>query len=320
MKAAYYSSNGSPDVLEYGDVALPTLDPDRVLVRVSAVSIEGGDLYCRRLVRPTRAFHVGGYQAAGIVEAVGSSVTRFAPGDPVVAFDWHGSHAEFMAAPEASTYAVPEGLSLHVAATAPVTFGTAHDALFELTRVGAGDSVLIQGAAGGVGIAAVQLAAAAGARVIGTSSSADRLAELEKLGMSHGINYRTENIARKVMEVTGGVGVDVVVDMAGGGAVKDLMAALRYRGSLVAVGGTSGEATRFDFDQIVMAGITVHGLLFGKEMTKERVRTLIADVLARLAAGALSMPIARVFPLSRAADAHRYMETGRPFGRVILEP
>jgi NADPH:quinone reductase len=299
---------------------MPLLGPRRVLIRVHAISLERGDLYCRRFVSPSSHFHVGGYQAAGIVEAVGSDVVRFARGDHVVAFDWQGSHAEFMSAPEATTYAVPHELSLRVAATAPVTFGTANDALFQLAPLRPGESVLINGAAGGVGLAAVQLAAAAGAHVIGTSSSEDRLVALRALGMSHGINYRTDNIAQKVRELTDGAGVDLVLDMVGGSAVSDLLSALRYRGSLIAVGDMGGKPTQFDVGQIVMAGVSVHGLLFGKEMARNRVRSSMAETLVRLATEMLTMPIARVFPLAHAADAHFYLETGHPFGRIILEP
>jgi len=174
MKAVHYSINGGPDVMTYGDMPDPPVGPDTVLIAVEWISIEGGDLLNRQVTPPPHAPFVPGYQAAGIVTATGPDVRRLTVGDRVVGFNWSGSHAELFAVPERYAYPVPNGMDLRLAAIVPIAFGTAHDSLFEYGALQPGDHVLVQGAAGGVGLAAVQLAAQAGASVIGTAAGHDR--------------------------------------------------------------------------------------------------------------------------------------------------
>lgn len=320
MKAAYCSQAGGPEVLTYGDVADPVIGDGDVLVRVEAVSIEGGDVISRRIGQPASERHVVGYQAGGVVAAVGAAVTRFSPGQRVVAHAAFGSHAELFAAPEAQCFAVPDGVPMDVAATVPVTFGTAHDALFEFGKLAAGETVLIQGAAGGVGIACVQLAKRAGATVIGTAHGADRLERLRGLGLDHGIDYAREDIGARTKELTGGRGADLVVDMAGGKGLAQLLAALAYRGRFAAIGGSSGEFPVFTFRDLLAKNLTVIGVYLALEIGTSRIRDAIAAYYSGIAAGQLVMPIDRVFPLSQAAEAHAHVERGHPFGRVLLHP
>jgi NADPH:quinone reductase-like Zn-dependent oxidoreductase len=315
-----YSKNGSPEVLEYRDAPDPTLGPDQVLIRVKAISIEGGDLLNRRLVPPPSFPHIGGYQAAGIIEATGSDVTGLSVGQHVVAFNWAGSHAELFCVPTHYVYSLPESLDFELASTIPVPFGTADDSLFEFGGLAAGETVLIQGAAGGVGIAAVQLAGRAGATVIGTSSSDERLSRLRSLGMDHGINYRSEDIAERALELTGGKGVDLVVDLAGGNAVDDLFKAVRYRGRIAVVGASSGDLPSFGFFDIIRKSLTLAGVSFGREMHLPRVHRMLDGLIDEVATGKLHMPIDRTFPLSEAAAAHWYAEEAHPFGRVLMIP
>ncbi len=208
MKAAWYTENGGPDVMQYGDLPDPEVRADTVVIAVEWISIEGGDLLNRLVTPPRVKPFVPGYQASGTVVEVGSGVTRFKAGDRVIGFDWHGSHASLFAVPEKYCYPVPDDLDLKDASTIPVAFGTASDALFEFGRLQPGETVLIQGAAGGVGLAAVQLASKAGATVIGTASSDERLSKLKEWGLDHGINYRTQDIADVCRELTGNTGVD----------------------------------------------------------------------------------------------------------------
>lgn len=320
MKAAILTENGPPSVLRYAEVPDPVPGPGDVLVRVQAISIEGGDLLNRRLVPPPVAPHIVGYQAAGVVEAVGPEVTRVKVGQRVAAFNWAGSHAELMLTKETLVYPVPDGLDIETASTIPVTFGTADDALFEFGRLKAGETVLIQGGAGGVGLAAVQLAKAAGATVIATASGAARLERLRDFGMDHGIDYTTQDIAAEAMRLTDGRGVDLVVDLAGGGSVRKLMQAAAWRGRLAVVGASSGDLPSFPFFDIIGKSLTLCGVLFGREMHLPRAHELLARHFADAAAGKLRMPIDRRFPLAEAAAAHEYAERGHPFGRVLLIP
>jgi len=195
MKAVWYNENGGPEVLHYGELPDPAVGPKSVLIRVEVISIEGGDLLNRIHTPPRTAHFVPGYQAAGTVIAVGEEVTRFQPGDRVVGFDWNGSHADLFAVPEHYCYPVPEGMDLMLASVVPIAFGTAYDALFTYGALQPGETVLVQGAAGGVGLAAVQLAAQAGATVIGTASSTQRLTRVTALGMHHGIDYTSPRAA-----------------------------------------------------------------------------------------------------------------------------
>lgn len=318
MKAIHYARNGGPEVLEYGELSAPDIGSDTVLIAVEWVSIEGGDLLNRLVTPPPHVPFVPGYQAAGIVAATGDGVTRFKPGDRVVGFNWSGSHAELFAVPEHYAYAVPDGLELRLAATVPVAFGTASDALFEYGGLQRSETVLIQGAAGGVGLAAVQLAAQAGARVIGTASSSERLARIEPFGSHHGIDYRTENIATRCLDLTEGKGVDIVLDLAGGRGKDALIAALRPHGRYMVIGAATGELPSFGFFELIRHALCVHGVSFGRDMHTDRVRTLIADLFARMRDGTLTMPIDAEFALADAGAAHRHVAEHHPFGRVLL--
>ncbi|GGC33411.1 NADP-dependent oxidoreductase [Novosphingobium marinum] len=320
MKAAWYTENGGPEVLEYGDLPDPEVGAKTVLVRVEWISIEGGDLLNRIHVPPRTKPFVPGYQAAGIVEAVGAEVSRFAVGDRVMAFDWNGSHAELFAVPEHYAYAVPDGIDLRLASTIPVPFGTAHDSLFEYGDVAPGETVLVQGAAGGVGLSAVQLAAKAGATVIGTASGKDRLARIEPFGLHHGIDYTSEDIAERCREITGGKGVDMVLDLAGGRGKDKLVEALRPHGRYQVIGAAEGTLPTFNFFELIRKAMRVNGISFGRDMHTTRVRDMLADLTSKVASGELQMPVEREFPLSQVREAHTFVAEGHPFGRVLMKP
>jgi len=320
MKAAFRAREGSPDVLTYGQVPDPEIGPDTVLIQVHAISLEGGDLLNRRITPPASAHDVVGYQASGTVVAVGADVTRVRVGESVVGFHWNGSHAELFAVNEAHAYPIPEGFDLDIAATIPIAFGTASDALFEFGSLKENETVLVQGAAGGVGLAAVQLASQVGGRVIATASSAERLAALTEFGASVGINYLDDSISKVVLQHTHDQGADLIVDLAGGKSLDELMAAVRYRGRFSVVGASSGDLPSFQFMDILRKSLTLYGVFFGLEMATERAHRLIETIFARFEKGELRMPIARTFSLEDAVEAHRYAEQGHPFGRVIIKP
>lgn len=320
MKAAVYDRNGPPSVLRLQNVPDPVVGPGDVLIRVEAVSIEGGDMLHRRSVPPQAVPHVVGYQAAGTVLGVGEKVRRIHVGQRVVGFNWSGSHAELFLVPEHFAYPVPEGLDIRVAAAIPVTFGTADEALFGFGRLQPGETVAVQGGAGGVGLAAIQLAKATGATVIATATPGERLERLRALGVDHGIDYRQQDVAAELLRLTGGRGVDLLVDLVGGPAIKPLMAAIRYRGRLSVVGAASGEMARFGFLDIIGRSLSLFGVSFGQEMHLPRAHDIIGRHLAAAAAGRLRMPIDRTFPLAQAAQAHDHAQHGNPFGRVIMTP
>ncbi|HEY5053675.1 MAG TPA: zinc-binding dehydrogenase, partial [Solirubrobacterales bacterium] len=236
MKAAAIYENGPPDVLRYEDVADPVCPDGCVLVEVEAISIEGGDLLARAASPPPATPHIVGYLCAGTVREVGAGVESPAVGDKVVALGADGSHAEKRVVPAVMTWPIPDGLDPAVAACIPVALGTAHECLFTAGSLEQGQTALIHAGAGGVGMAAVQMAAQAGATVISTASSDEKLERLKPLGLDHGINYANESFVDRVRELTDGRGVDVVLDSVGGKNLVDSIEALAYRGTLVSVG------------------------------------------------------------------------------------
>ena len=198
MKAAVNHEAGGPDVLRYEDVPDPEPGDGDVLVRVEAVSIEGGDTLGRGETGGTDGRpHIVGYQAAGTVIAAGSAVVGLAEGDRVVTVGLDGSHAELRAVPESFCWPVPDGLAIEQAACIPIPFGTADDCLFEFGRLQPGETALIHAGASGVGIAAIQLAKRAGARVLATASRDDKLERLAAFGLDHGINYVATRLRRR---------------------------------------------------------------------------------------------------------------------------
>src|ERR1700688_4095906 len=216
MKAAVYYEAGSPDVFRYEDVPDPVPGAHELLVRVEAISIEGGDTLGRSMGELGRVPHIVGYQCAGTVVAIGDDVDGFAVGDRVVTVGLDGSHAELRAVPTPFAWSVPPGLSAEEAACVPVAFGTADDCLFEFGRLREGETALVHAGASGVGIAAIQLARRAGARVLATASTDDKLARLSALGLDEGINYATADFVEEVRRLTEGRGADVIVDSVGG--------------------------------------------------------------------------------------------------------
>lgn len=320
MKAAYIREGGAPDVFVYGDVPDPMIGPEDVLIRVETISIEGGDILNRQHMPQLPSPHVVGYQAGGTVVAVGYKVAHIRPGQRVVGQTDAGSHAELFAVPQGRVFPVPDGLDMDIACTIPVTFGTASDALFEFGGLKAGETVLIQGAAGGVGVACVQLAKRAGATVIGTARGSDRLERLKALGMDYGIDYALEDIGERTRELTDGRGADLVVDMAGGKSLSQLYRALAYRGRLAAVGLSSGEMPVFAFTDLLAKNLTVIGVFLALEIETPRVHALIDGFFEDALAGRVTMPVDKVFSLAEAALAHTHVQGGHPFGRVLMHP
>lgn len=322
MKAAVYYETGGPEVLHLEEVPDPVVGPADVLVRVEAVSIEGGDTLNRLNGAPPSVPHIVGYQCAGTVVSVGEEVKTLATGARVVTVGVDGSHAEQRAVPESFCWVVPDGLSTEEAACVPIPFATAHDCLFEFGRLQHGETALVHAGASGVGIAAVQLAKRAGARVLATASSDDRLARLRGLGLDHGINYRSIDFVTAVREVTENVGANVIVDSIGGSTLQRSLECLAYRGRCISVGDAGREpATPLDVSGMRQNNQTLTGYFMGMELlTSNRARNLVTRLLSEAAAGELRVVIDRRFPLGEASAAHAYIESRQAFGRVILTP
>jgi NADPH2:quinone reductase len=322
MKAAVYYETGGPEVFKYEEVPDPVVPEDGVLVRVEAISIEGGDTLHRAGGEMGSSPAIVGYQCAGTVISVGPKATKLKVGDRVVTVGIDGSHAELRAVPEGFCWKIPEGLSIEEAACVPVAFGTAQDCLFEFGRLAPGESVLVQAGGSGVGIAAIQLAKRAGARVIATASSEAKLERLVEFGLDDGIDYTKREVLTEVLALTAGRGVDVVIESVGGPGLLDSVRCLAYRGRCVSLGdaGRGGPAL-VDIGSLRPNNLTVSGYFLGMELlVRPDCYGAIASLLDDVAAGHLKVVIDRRFPLSQAEDAHRYIESRQSFGRVLLYP
>jgi NADPH:quinone reductase len=319
LKAAVYYETGTPSVFRYEDVPDPKVGPGDVLVDVEAISIEGGDTLNRAGGEMASSPHIVGYQCAGTIAEVGADVKDRQAGQLVVCTMLWGSHAERVATPSIVTWVVPDGLDLAQAACVPVAWGTADDCLFEFGHLQPGETVLIQAGASGVGLAAIQLAKRAGATVLATASSDEKLERLREYGMDHGINYRDVDFADAARELTGGRGVDLVVDPVGS-TLAGSVRALAYRGRVTLVGQAGRDPQPFDAAALMMGNQTLTGVFLGAEIATERVRSMIARHLKDIAAGELRVVVDCTFPLSDAAGAHAHIESRQALGRVVLVP
>ncbi|HUY65949.1 MAG TPA: zinc-binding alcohol dehydrogenase family protein [Acidimicrobiales bacterium] len=322
MKAAVYYETGGPEVFRYEDVPDPVVGAGEVLVRVEAVSIEGGDTLNRLGGDMAHVPHIVGYQCAGTVVDAGDGVTRLREGDRVVTVGLDGSHAALRAAGESFCWAVPPGVTTEDAACVPVPFGTADDCLFEFGHLRAGETALIHAGAGGVGIAAIQLAKRAGARVIATASSDARLERLGDLGLDHGIDYTSVDFVDRVRELTDGRGADVIVDPVGGPILQKSLHCLAYRGRCITFGDAGREpAPALDISTMRPNNQTLTGYFLGAELFLDpRAHAMIAGHLDDISTGSLRVVVDRRFGLDQAGEAHAYIESRQAFGRVLLIP
>ena len=320
VKAAVYYETGSPDVFRYEDVPDPECPDGFVVVEVEAISIEGGDTLNRAGGMMTSTPHIVGYQCAGTIREVGAGVTDRQVGQRVVATFMSGSHAELFSIPSVVTWPVPDGADIIPVACVPVAWGTADDCLFEFGHLQGGETVLIQAGAGGVGIAAIQLAKRAGATVFATASSPDRLERIAPFGVDHGIDYSNDGWVDEVRSLTGGRGVDLVVDSVGGPILGGSVACLAYRGRCINVGSAGRDESQFDVSVLRMGNQSITGVFLGAEIATPRAQAMIGRLIDDVAAGNLHVEVDRTFPLAEAAAAHAYVESRQAVGRVVLIP
>jgi NADPH2:quinone reductase len=320
MKAAVYYENGTPEVFKYEDVPDPVCHPKGVVIRVEAVSIEGGDTLNRwrgpLLTKP----HIVGYQAGGEIIEVGSQVEHLRVGQKVTTVFNLGSHAALRAVPARNAWSVPAGYDIKLASAIPVPFGTADDCLFEFGHLKAGETVLVQAGASGVGVAAIQLAKRAGATVLATASSDERLERLKPLGLDHAINYRRDDVAKSVMNLTNKKGVDLVVDPVGGATLQSSIMSLAYRGRISMVGAAGREAMTVDVSPLMTGNRSLTGVFLGAEIATDRAHNMIQRLVEEAARGEFKVVIDRTFPLAQAGAAHAYIESRQAVGRVLLIP
>ena len=324
MKAVRIHEDGGPEVLRYEDVADPTAGPGEVLIRIRAASLNHLDLWVRQGRPSVPKPRILGADGAGLVEALGEGVDRFEVGDRVVINPGleHGSHitvlgehtdgthAELASVPAANVYPIPDELEFEEAAAFPLVFLTAYRMLVTKARVSEGEWVLVWGAGGGVGTAAVTIAKALGARTIAISSSDAKLERLRELGADVALNFGEADVAAEVKALTGG-GADVIVEHVGEATWHASLQAARPGGRIVVCGATSGPNPPAELHRMWWKELTIYGSTMGTKEDFEGAYELVASGRAR--------PIVdRVFPLSEAGAAHEHLERGEQLGKVVL--
>lgn len=322
MNAVIAREPGGPEVLQQVQRPVPQPQAGEVLIRVAAAGVNRPDLMQRSgLPTPPGAPDVLGLEAAGIVVAVGAGVEAWIPGDRVMALLDGGGYAEYCVAQAAHCLPVPVGLALEHAAGVPEAAFTVWHNLFELGRLSSGDSVLIHGAASGVGSFAVQCAQAAGARVIATAGGAQKIAMLQALGVWRAVDRHSEDFVEAVAECTDGRGVDVVLDNVGGPYVARNLAALAMGGRHVSLSFLQGATIELDLHLLMRKSLSLTSSTLRPKSHAEKAR-LAACIRERLlpwlASGLVGPRIHAQLPLHQAADAHRLLEANANLGKVLL--
>lgn len=322
MKAVEISQPGGPEVLRVVERPDPVPGLDEVLIDVAAAGVNRPDAMQRegKYPPPKGATDIPGLEVAGRIVAVGVGVTRWRAGDEVMALLSGGGYAARAVAPEAQCLPVPRGLSLIEAAAVPETFFTVWTNVFDRGALQPGETLLVHGGASGIGTTAIQLARAHGCTVYTTAGSADRCAALEALGAAAAINYRDEDFAARIQQLTGGRGVDVILDIVGGPYMQRNIASLARDGRLVMIGFMGGTDTAFDARQIILRRLTITGSTLRIRSVAEKgaiARQLETRVWPLIAQGIVKPVIHATYPLERAADAHAALDQGH-VGKIVL--
>lgn len=325
MTAIDFAQPGGPEVLASTTLDAPTPRADEVLIRVLAAGVNRPDVAQRQgsYPPPPGASPILGLEVAGEVVARGEGVVGFAVGEAVCALTNGGGYAEYAAAPAAQCLPWPSGYDAVRAAALPETFFTVWANLFTMGRLAAGERALVHGGTSGIGVTAIQLAVAFGATVIATAGSPDKVAACCRLGAIDAIDYRAQDFVDEVRRITGGKGVDVVLDMVGAPYFTRNLACLAMDGRLVQIAFLGGsKAESIDLLPIMTRRLTVTGSTMRPRTTAQK--GVIADELRRkvwplLDDGRCAPPIHAVFPLAEAAQAHALMESSAHIGKIVLQ-
>lgn len=319
MKAAVYDVNGKPDVFSYEEVPDPHLEKDQILIKVEAISIEGGDLSKRSSKPPTEPKHILGFAAAGEILALGTNTSGFEVGQKVVTFDFEGSHATLRAAPESTTFIIPEGLDVQTAIASFISVGTAALAI-HLSQVKKGDKVLVTGATGGVGNAALQLLAKEGIDVYVVGRNPDTLEKLLGYGAKGTILIGERQIQEQMLDLVENGSVDAFIDVVGRNILLDGMKAVNEGGKIVMISGNSDVSNYIDPMYIISHRLHLIGCLLGTVMHEPWVRDIVQKSLLSVADGTVRVPVEAVYRLSEVKNAHSKAEQKGKLGRVLMVP
>jgi NADPH2:quinone reductase len=322
MKAVLCKQFGPPESLVVEDLPSPKAGPGEAVVSVKAASLNFPDVLIiqnKYQFKPPLPFSPGS-ELSGVVKEVGEGVKGFKPGDRVISIAPYGAFAEEVKVDAGRLVPIPEGMDFNSAAAFLFTYGTSDHALRDRGQLKAGETLLVLGAAGGVGLAAVEIGKALGAKVIACASSSDKLEVCRQHGADEGINYATEDLRERIKELTGGKGVDVVYDAVGGPYSEPALRSTGWRGRFLVIGFAAGDIPRIPLNLPLLKGSSVVGVFWG-EFTRREPKAFAAGI-AQLGAwfreGKLKPHVSQTFPLAQAVDALKLMSGRKVKGKVVL--
>jgi len=314
MRAVEIVKPGGPEVLKPTDRPRPQPKADEILIKVAAAGVNRPDVLQRlgHYPVPPGASDIPGLEVAG--EVVGS-------GEKVCALVQGGGYAEYCAVPRAQALPVPKGLTMVQAASLPETFFTVWSNVYDRGRLAPGETLLVQGGTSGIGVTAIQMAAALGNRVFATAGSDEKCAACVRLGATEAFNYKTQDFEKEILRATGGKGVNVILDMVGGDYVPKELKCLAEDGRLVFIAYLRGPKTELNIDAVMRRRLTVTGSTLRPrpvEFKAAIARSLHEKIWPLIEAGKIKPEIYKTFPLEQAAEAHRLMESSQHIGKLVL--
>ncbi|MEO8145268.1 MAG: NAD(P)H-quinone oxidoreductase [Betaproteobacteria bacterium] len=323
MKCIQISKPGGPEVLVPAERPTPTPKANEILVKVAAAGVNRPDILQRmgKYAVPPDASDLPGLEIAGEVAACGADVKMWKVGDKVCALVHGGGYAEYCVTPEVQALPVPKGLSALEAASLPETFFTVYSNVYDRAHLAPGESLLVQGGSSGIGVTAIQIAAALGNRVFATAGSDEKCAACVKLGAEKAINYRTQDFAAEIKAATGGKGVDVILDMVGGDYVPRELKSLADEGRLVFIASLGGAKAEIDIFEIQRRRITITGSTLRPRPVAFKgaiAKSLRERIWPLIEAGKIKPVIYKTFPLAQASEAHKLMESSQHIGKIVL--
>ncbi|MDZ7652239.1 MAG: NADPH:quinone oxidoreductase family protein [Burkholderiaceae bacterium] len=324
MKAVHCIEWGGPDKLLLADVPLPEPGSGEVRVKVVAAGVNFPDaliIQRKYQVQPPLPF-IPGTEVAGTVDAIGAGVQQVRRGDRVVAFVGLGGFAEYVCAPASQVAVLPDGVSFEVAAAFTLTYATSHHALIDRAQLKSRETLLVLGAGGGVGLAAVQIAKVIGARVLAAASTDEKLAAAHASGADVLINYSRLELREAVKTLTDGKGVDVIYDPVGGAYTEPALRSIAWRGRLLVVGFANGEIPQIPANLLLVKGASAVGVFWGEFAKREPAanQMLMASLFGWLAQGKLKPQVMQTFALADAPKALEALLARRVIGKLVIRP
>ena len=323
MKCIEISKPGGPEVLVTAERAAPTPKPREILIKVAAAGVNRPDVLQRlgKYAVPPDASDLPGLEVAGEVAAVGPDVKLWKVGDKVCALVHGGGYAEYCVTPEVQALPMPKGLTAVEAASLPETFFTVWSNVYDRAHLSPGESLLVQGGSSGIGVTAIQMAAAMGNRVFATAGSDEKCAACVKLGAEKAVNYRTQDFGAEIKAATGGKGVDVILDMVGGDYVPRELKCLADEGRLVFIASLGGAKAEIDIFEIQRRRVTITGSTLRPRPVAFKgaiAKSLREKIWPLIEAGRIKPVIYKTFPLAQASEAHKLMESSQHIGKIVL--